>query len=246
MRSSRHVLFAPLLVTGLLACPAARAQDIPACPPGPMVPLTLPVLKAAVMQGEPVIIAAFGSSSTRGAAASDAAHTYPAVLQAELTRLLPGVHVAVINRGIGGQDAADELVRIGRDVIALRPRLVIWQVGANAALRDVDPPSFRVTIAAGVKRLKEAGTDVILMDNQRAQRIMDAPRRMEIEQFVAETARATGTYLFSRGALMDTWRAAGHGYERFLAADMLHHNDFGYRCVAEALASAIIAALRRE
>ena len=137
-------------------------------------------------------------------------------------------------------------MRIGRDVIALRPQLVIWQVGANAAIRDVDPAAFRVTIAAGVKRLRDIGADVILMDNQRATRILDAPRRAAIEQALADVAVASGAALFPRGALMDGWRAAGYGYDRFIAPDALHHNDFGYRCVAEALASAIVAAIQRD
>lgn len=114
----------------------------------------------------------------------------------------------------------------------MRPQLVIWQVGANAAIRDVDPAIFRATIVAGVKRLQEAGIDIILMDNQRAQRILDA-------------AAATGVALFSRGALIDAWLAEGHHYERFIAADGLHHNDLGYRCLGEAVAKAIVAATQR-
>ncbi|MEA2742923.1 MAG: acyl-CoA thioesterase, partial [Acetobacteraceae bacterium] len=61
--------------------------------------------------------------------ASDSAHTYPAVLQSSLNKALPGAHFAVINRGMGGQDAPEELTRLDTDVIALHPQLVIWQVG---------------------------------------------------------------------------------------------------------------------
>jgi len=233
-----------IATAGLFA--AARAHAAPTCPAVPTVSLELPVLRAAVQHGEPAVIVAFGSSSTRGAAASDAAHTYPAVLQEALMGRLAGAHLAVINRGIGGQDAAEELVRIGRDVVALRPQLVIWQIGGNAAMRGVDPASFRATIAAGVRRLRESGTDVVLMDNQRAPRIMDVPGRAAIERALREAAQAAGVAIFSRGALMDAWRASGSDYERFLAADALHHNDLGYRCLAEALASTIAASVRGE
>ena len=85
------------------------------------------------------VIVALGSSSTQGAMASDLAHSYPAVLQQALSAGLPEAHVAVINRGIGGQDAAEELARLDADVLAMRPQLVIWQVGANGALRNADP-----------------------------------------------------------------------------------------------------------
>ena len=57
----------------------------------------------------------------------------------------PSAHIAVLNRGIGGQDAAEELARLDVDVLALRPQLVIWQVGANGALRNVDPSVFHAS-----------------------------------------------------------------------------------------------------
>ena len=46
-----------------------------------------------------------GSSSTEGVMASSLGRSYPAQLQAMLEAEVPQGHVAVINRGIGGQDA---------------------------------------------------------------------------------------------------------------------------------------------
>lgn len=228
------------------AIPAGWAQSLPHCPPTATQAVDLPVTRAALLAGTPIVIVAFGSSSTQGAAATDIAHSYPAILQAELSRQLAAAHVSVINRGIGGEDAFEQLARIGRDAIAPRPQLVIWQLGANAVLRDLDPDAFRVNTIAGIRRLRESGADVILMDNQRAERILSAPRRHSIEQVLAQAAQTTRTTVFSRGALMDAWRVLGHDYALFLSADALHHNDLGYRCVAEALANAILGALRRE
>jgi acyl-CoA thioesterase-1 len=235
-----------VLALGLVPGSPTWGQDQALCPPVPSPVLRLPVLTDALRRGEPLIIAAFGSSSTRGAKASDRGHSYPAILQAELTRQLPGAHVAVVNRGVGGEDASRELVRLGRDVAALRPHLVIWQVGANAALRDVDPVSFAVTVKAGVRRLQEIGADVILMDNQRAPRVLAAPRHTAIERAIADVADEAGVSFFSRGALMDAWRAAGADYGAFLVDDGVHHNDRGYRCLADSLTKAIVAAVGRE
>jgi acyl-CoA thioesterase-1 len=64
-----------------------------------------------------------------------------------------------------------------------------------------------------------------------------------IEQQLAEVADRTGAELFARSALMDRWRAEGYPYASFVAADRLHHNDRGYRCVADALAQSIIQGL---
>ena len=203
--------------------------------------LTLPHLRYAIAHNEQALIVAFGSSSTQGWMASDTAHSYPAVLQRLLTAALPAAHVAVINRGIGGQDAAEELARLDQDVIALHPQLVIWQVGANGALEGIDPALFKRLLVAGIRRLQKAQIDVVLMDNQRAPRILASREHLLMERSTAEIAAATGASLFARSTLMDAWKAAGRPYAEFIAADKLHQNDLGYRCVAEALARAILS-----
>ncbi len=92
---------------------------------------------------------ALGSSSTEGWRATSPADTYPARLQADLSAAYPLGHVAVINRGIGGQDALEEVARLDSDAIALHPDLVIWQVGANGAMANSDPNVFRQLVPPG-------------------------------------------------------------------------------------------------
>ena len=204
---------------------------------------TLPKARLALAQGKELLVVTLGSSSTQGWMASDAAHTYPAVLQAELNAALPQAHVAVINRGIGGQDAPEEMARLMPDVVAIRPQLVIWQVGANGAMRGNDPAVFKAEVTEGVAALHAAGADVILMDNQRSPRVLAAPEHAAMEAALAETAVASDASLFARSKLMDQWQAGGQAYGLFLAADGLHHNDLGYSCVAKALAASIVEAL---
>ncbi|HEY8288884.1 MAG TPA: GDSL-type esterase/lipase family protein, partial [Acetobacteraceae bacterium] len=141
------------------------------------------------------MIVALGSSSTLGVRASDSAHSYPAVLQTALMNALQTAHVAVLNRGIGGQDALEELKRLQTDAIAVRPQLVIWQVGANGAMRNADPASFRGRVVQGVERLREAGIDVILMDNQRAPRIDASPDHVALEAQIADVAQDSAVNL---------------------------------------------------
>jgi acyl-CoA thioesterase I len=224
--------------------PLAPALAVPACPAGPAAaPLALPHLLGAVAHGVEGVVVALGSSSTQGAMASDLGHTYPAVLQQALSSALPEAHVAVINRGIGGQDAAEELSRLDTDVLAVRPQLVIWQVGANGALRNADPAVFRAMVAAGVRRLQAGGADVILMDNQQSPALLAKAGESAFDQSLAQVAKEAGASLFSRRALMLGWHNDGASLSQFIAADGLHHNDRGYLCVAESLAVAIVAAL---
>lgn len=232
------------IALALLVQAAAPALAQPVCPGGPPVPpLPLPHLRHALIDGVEGIIVALGSSSTQGAMASDLAHSYPAELQQALSNGLPYSHVAVINRGISGQDAGRELARLEADVLAVRPQLVIWQVGANSALRKADPAKFRELVSEGVRRLEAAGMDVILMDNQQTPRLLALADEPEFDQTLAQVAAATGAGLFSRRALMLAWQRGGAQLAAFTAKDGLHQNDLGYFCVSKSLARAILAGL---
>ncbi len=232
----------PLLA--LLLFPFALAAQEP-CPHHEGKPLSLHAARLAVEGNSELTVVALGSSSTQGWRAKDAAHTYPAQLQDVLGAALPSAHVAIINRGIGGQDAAEMVPRLERDVIDVHPALVIWQVGANGAMRRANPEEFERLVANGVQRLQRAKIDVILMSNQRAPSILSSPEHQRIEEGLATVARQTGAGLFDRGALMDEWQAEGHPYAEFMSDDGVHHNDLGYRCVAGALAQDILGGLEQ-
>jgi lysophospholipase L1-like esterase len=228
-------------IVGLLAPVASHAGTT--CPNDPaMNKLRLPHLRSAVAAQTEGLIVAIGSSSTEGAMASDSAHTYPAILQSVLNRSLPGAHIAVINRGIGGQDAPEELARLDTDAIAVHPQLVIWQVGANGAMRHADPVEFHRMVEEGVNRLLKAGIDVILMDNQRSPKVLAAVDHIILEESLRDVATETGANLFSRSHLMDSWSEEGAKPGLFTASDGLHHNDLGYLCVTQSLARQIAAA----
>jgi lysophospholipase L1-like esterase len=240
---ARHVLLAAAAALLPYLLPATPAAAEGACPPTPPVALHVPHLRAALARGDEGVIVALGSSSTEGAMASDPAHTYPAVLQAALSDGLPTAHFAVLNRGIGGQDAPEEFARLEDDVIAIRPQLVIWQVGANGAMRNADPQEFARLVTTGVRRLKAAKIDVVLMDNQRCPRVDATPAGVLLDDVLGRVADETGANLFSRAALMEAWEREGTPMRQFISTDGLHHNDRGYACVASALARDLLVAL---
>ncbi len=225
-----------------LVAPAVQAEEV--CPAGRQPDLVLPHAKQSMAQTGQLTIVALGSSTTFGWMASSPANAYPAQLQADLAGMFPKVHVNVLNRGIGGQDAAEEVLRLDTDVIAPKPAIVIWQVGANGAMAHSSPVIFTRLMTGGVAKLKAAGLDVILMDNQRSPMVLAAPEHVAIEAAMAKLATDEGVQLFSRGALMDQWKANGAPYDRFISPDLVHHNDYGYRCLAAALAQSIAAGLR--
>jgi lysophospholipase L1-like esterase len=242
-----------LAATGALAAPLAAplaAQAPRACPhampawlPGNALPLDM--TRAALAERPVLKIVAIGSSSTEGIGASDPSRTYPALLEAALTRALPGVRVRVFNRGVSGEDAAQNLARLDADVLTLRPALVIWQAGANMAMRLGDPERFRLLLTRGITLLQGEGIDVILMDTQVSPRTMAAPRTPAFLAMTRETAKAHNVALFPRHALMQQWRAGDPAaQDGLIGPDALHHTDAGYACLAEGLATMIMAGLR--
>src|ERR1700742_3455026 len=106
-----------------------------------------------IRSGKPLTIVAIGSSFTLGGGASIPALSYPSRLEQELKQRFPGIEIRVVNHGIGGQDVPEELTRLGRDVIAEHPDLVVWQVGTNAVLRRDDLSADEQLISRGVASL---------------------------------------------------------------------------------------------
>ena len=199
-------------------------------------------VQAELDAGEPLTIVALGSSSTEGAGASSRAASYPARLEALLRTALPGVELRVINAGKSGETSAEMLARMETDVLAHDPDLVIWQAGGNEVLRGGDTAGFLAQMRAGLRRLRAAGVEVVLMDNQRAPRILSAPASRSFDAAMQELSQAERVPLFARSRLMQRWRDAGMPPAEVLASDGLHHNDRGYACLAEALAASLIRA----
>ena len=122
--------------------------------------------------GKPIKIVALGSSSTYGAGASSQAASYPSRLADELALRLPGHEITIVNRGVGGDEAADMLARLDRDVVAEKPDLVLWQVGTNSLLRDKAVLPHATLLYEGLKRIKAIGADVVLIDPQFAPKVL--------------------------------------------------------------------------
>lgn len=195
---------------------------------------------------QPLTIVAIGSSSTFGAGASSPAMSYPTQLAVELRALLPRTPITVVNRGINGETAQEMLARFDHDVFVAHPDLVLWQVGSNAVLlgRPIAPTGL--LIDQGLRRLKVAGFDVVLIDPQYAPKVIAQHVAHDIDQMVALISTASRDMhinLFQRFALMRYWRLTkGLPFSAFLSKDELHMNDWSYGCIAKLLARAIAEA----
>src|SRR5437868_10578019 len=227
---------------------AKSASDIfgrvPCLPPkGGAQPLgSLPHVAAKLAAGQPVVIVAFGSSSTTGFGTSSPEFAYPNRLAAQLRRHYPGADITVLNRGKCGEDAPEMMKRLQTEVIDAKPDMVIWQVGTNAVLRNLDPAETAKIVEDGVARIQAAGADLVLVDPQYSPavnaRAENASRMVKLLGKVAEL-RHVG--FFPRFEVMRDWHEGQSlPFESFVIADGLHMNDWGYACFAQLLGDDII------
>ena len=192
-------------------------------------------------QGKTLTVVAIGSSSTTGAGASSPAASYPSRLEAFLKARFPNVAIRVINRGVNGEEEADMIARFDRDVIAEKPDLVLWQVGANAVMRSRPLAVEEKLIRNGIERLKATGADVVLVDVQYTTAILAKATAVPMIDLISAQAREQEIGVFRRFDLMKDWRVNQKlAFASFTTADGLHMNDWGYDCFARNLASAII------
>ncbi|WP_046826381.1 SGNH/GDSL hydrolase family protein [Afipia massiliensis] len=194
---------------------------------------------------DPVTIVAVGSSSTGGAGASTPAFSYPSRLERELRQRFPETRVTVINQGINGEDANSMMARMDA-VLEPKPDLVIWQLGTNTVLRDGNIPETANVLQAGISRIKKSGADVLLIDPQFAPRVNAKPAVSEMVGLIAYVAKQTHVPLFRRYVAMRHWHEdQAIAFDRFITADGLHMNDWGYSCLARLLAENITATVAR-
>ena len=209
----------------------------------------LPHLRQALKRNRKVGIVALGSSSTAGA---DGVLPYPPRLEMLLRQEYYGRMIDILNRGIGGQEAPEELSRFESDVIAQAPALVIWQVGTNAVYRSINhnPAEVRAAISVGLDLLAPLPMDVVLMDSQYTKAVVDPPDTLKlsntITSLISDVAAEKGVNVFRRFALMERWVQ-----DKIPLAELddgadihLHTSDWATNCLTQALFGAIKRAMK--
>ncbi|WFU40607.1 SGNH/GDSL hydrolase family protein [Bradyrhizobium sp. CB82] len=204
---------------------------------------SLPHVASKLVAGKPVVIVAFGSSSTAGFGASSPDFNYPNRLTAQLRRQYPTADITVINAGVGGEDAPEMMKRLQKEVIDVHPDLVIWQVGTNAVLRNLDPGDTAKLVEDGITRIQAAGdADIVLVDPQYSPRVTERPESAgKMVKLLGRVAELRHVGIFPRFEVMRDWHEKqAIPVESFVISDGLHMNDWGYACFAQLLGDDII------
>jgi acyl-CoA thioesterase-1 len=196
--------------------------------------------------GRPLTIVAIGSSSTAGAGATSPDASYPSRLAVELRTRFPGHEIAVLNRGVNGEETNNMMARFAADVLAAHPQLVLWQIGTNSVLRDHPLNPHAVQLHDGIEQLKASGADVVLIDPQFAPAVLAKSETQGMVEQIALAAKQEDVDLFQRFAVMRDWHDVQHlSFDAFVSPDHLHMNDWSYACLAKLLGGAIAEAATR-
>jgi acyl-CoA thioesterase-1 len=167
------------------------------------------------------VIVAFGNSLTAGFGA-DPGKSYPDFLQQELDRR--GYKYNVINAGVSGETSSDGLERLN-DVLALKPEIVILELGANDGLRGLPVTSTEANLDRIIFGLQQQKIRVALA-------AMDLPRNYGMEyisQFSGMYANIARQYKVTKIPFM---LAGVAGNPKLMQNDGLHPNAAGNAIVA--------------
>jgi len=170
-------------------------------------------------------ILAFGDSLTAGHGLSAEA-AFPSRLEARLKAEGMGLHV--VNAGVSGDTTAGGLARLDW-ALADKPDIVILELGANDALRGIDPKTVRANLDAMIGKIQATGAKLLLM-GMRAPPNWGEDYQHEFERIYPELARAHGVTLypfFLEGVAMDP---------KLNQPDGLHPNEQGVAALVDRIA----------
>lgn len=121
--------------------------------------MSLLPISASASAAEPIRILAFGDSLTAGYGLADLADAFPAQLEKALRA--KGLNVTIVQGGISGDTTTDGRARIDWAMSA-KPDAVIVELGANDALRALDPKLTEDNLRIIISRIHKDGTPVLI------------------------------------------------------------------------------------
>lgn len=158
----------------------------------------------------PVVV--LGDSLAAGVGSTGGKRGYVTLLQERLG-------VDIVNKGVAGNTTADGLARMDADVLALKPSLVIVELGGNDFLRQVEAQTVFGNLETIIRRCQDGGAAVMLL-GVRSGLLTDRN-----EKGFRDVARRTQT-AYVPNILADVF-----GQPAFMH-DSIHPNDAGYEKVA--------------
>jgi lysophospholipase L1-like esterase len=195
----------------------------------------LSTVRAALDQKRPIKVLALGPSGTAGFGSGSASATYPARLEGELEKLLPGVDVVMEHRGLPGEMTAGVVERFTAVVTEIEPDLVVWQVGINDALAKADVEAFTGALNQILEWLSQHDIDAVLVEPPYHSTLASDEHYNGLRAAIQNSARLNGVPLVLRFEALKFL-----SQQRSEAArSQFRLSELGYRCMAEHVARTI-------
>ncbi len=180
--------------------PLCNAPDDTAVIDGP-----LPRLARRIKANEPLTIVVIGSGSAAGSGTSRKEAGFPYRLEARFGKSFPKSKTRLVVLAEMGQTAPTSYLRIAKEVLPLKPALVIWQTGSADAARGVPVMDFGQALEHGIGELRDQGSDVLLVDGQFSPRASLLLNTDGYREAVRWNARRYDLPLFKRYDTMQYW-----------------------------------------
>ncbi len=169
-------------------------------------------------------IIAFGDSLTAGYGAAPG-EDYPS----ELSRR---VKLPITNRGVNGDTTESALLRLERDVLTARPRLVLVGLGGNDFLRGVPPSTTEANLREIIRKIHAEDSMVMLLG-------------FSFPSMSANYARMYERIARDERCLLVPDVLDGILSKPELKSDEIHPNGKGYRLMAERLEGPTLKLVRK-
>jgi len=170
-------------------------------------------------------ILAFGDSLTAGFGLPAEA-SFPSRLGARLKA--EGIDAHIVNAGVSGDTTTGGLARLDW-ALADKPDIVILELGANDALRGIDPKIVRANLDAMINKIQASGAKLLIL-GMRAPPNWGEDYQRDFDRLYPELARAHRVTLypfFLEGVAMDP---------KLNQPDGLHPNEQGVAALVDRIA----------
>lgn len=207
--------------------------------------VSLPRVARSLKERKVITILAIGASSQGGRDA--AAGGYFGIIERELEKLVPGLDIRIVDRGVSGELAANAAKRLVSEVALVNPDVVLWQVGTHDALQQVPVAAFTKTVATTIDWLKAHDVDVIVVGLHFLRVLAGDPHYQTIRASLERVANAKNVLRIGRYEAAQVIEKVLQS-DRGSVPDAFNLTEVGYSCLSEyvvrALATGVFARKR--
>ena len=165
----------------------------------------LPRFAKKLKSSDVLTIVVIGSGSAAGSGTSRKEAAFPFRFETRMQKAFPKPKIRLVVLAAMGQTAPLSFARIAKEVVPLKPALVIWQTGSADAARGVPVMDFGTALERGIGDLRDQGSDVLLVDSQFSPRASLLVNTDGYREAVRWNARRYDLPLFKRYETMQYW-----------------------------------------